>query len=144
VSLRLVFDTSTLVGAALKPDSIPDRALRFGLLFHRVYSSARLLDEMKQVLGRGKFDTYVSLESRLEFLERFRRDSKRCRVRQSAAESVSECRDPADRFVLALALAANADALVSSDQDLLVLHPWRGIPILTPAQFLSQFRIEEP
>jgi predicted nucleic acid-binding protein len=32
-------------------------------------------------------------------------------------------------------LAADADALVSSDGDLLVLDPWHGIPIMTPAQF---------
>jgi predicted nucleic acid-binding protein len=41
-----------------------------------------------------------------------------------------------------LALTAQADVIISSDQDLLALDPWRGIPILTPAQFLSQFTIE--
>ena len=45
------------------------------------------------------------------------------------------CRDPLDNKFLALALASEADTLISSDEDLLVLHPWRGIPILTPAQF---------
>ena len=36
----------------------------------------------------------------------------------------------------ALALACEADVLVSSDADLLVLHPWRGVPIVTPGDFL--------
>jgi predicted nucleic acid-binding protein len=40
-----------------------------------------------------------------------------------------------DKF-LALALASDADVLVSSDEDLLVMHPWRGVPIMTPFQFL--------
>jgi hypothetical protein len=31
--------------------------------------------------------------------------------------------------------SAEADAVVSSDEDLLVLHPWRGIAIVTPAEF---------
>jgi predicted nucleic acid-binding protein len=35
-------------------------------------------------------------------------------------------------------LAAEADVLVSSDKDLLVLHPWRGIRIVTPAEFLGE------
>jgi predicted nucleic acid-binding protein len=49
------------------------------------------------------------------------------------------CRDPNDDHILALALVAQADVIVSSDHDLLVLHPWRGFPILTASQFLAQF-----
>jgi predicted nucleic acid-binding protein len=48
------------------------------------------------------------------------------------------CRDPKDNQFLALALVAEANLLISSDEDLLVLHPWRGIPIVTPALFLAQ------
>ena len=47
------------------------------------------------------------------------------------------CRDPGDNQFLALALAAEADAVISSDEDLLVLHPWRKTPIVTPAEFLA-------
>jgi predicted nucleic acid-binding protein len=54
-------------------------------------------------------------------------------------ETESACRDPKDNNFLALALAAEADVLVSSDEDLLVLHPWRGIPIITPAEFMARF-----
>jgi predicted nucleic acid-binding protein len=50
------------------------------------------------------------------------------------------CRDPRDNQFLALALAAEADIVVSSDEDLLVLHPWRGIPVVTPVEFLSRFK----
>jgi predicted nucleic acid-binding protein len=47
------------------------------------------------------------------------------------------CRDPKDNQFLALVLACDADVLVSSDADLLVLHPWQGVPILTPGAFLE-------
>jgi len=47
------------------------------------------------------------------------------------------CRDPKDNQFLALCQACAATVLVSSDADLLVLHPWHGIPILTPATFLQ-------
>ena len=53
------------------------------------------------------------------------------------------CRDPKDDQFLALALAAEADALVSSDEDLLVLHPWRGKAIVTPADFLARTEITQ-
>jgi predicted nucleic acid-binding protein len=45
------------------------------------------------------------------------------------------CRDPGDSKFVALALASEADTLVSSDEDLLVFNPWRGIQILAPTEF---------
>jgi len=47
------------------------------------------------------------------------------------------CRDPDDDHVLALAIAAHADVIVTGDQDLLVLKTFQGIPILTPVQALE-------
>lgn len=47
------------------------------------------------------------------------------------------CRDPKDDVFLTLALIGDADFMIASDHDLLVLSPWNGIPILTPAQFLA-------
>ena len=52
--------------------------------------------------------------------------------------AVTDCRDLADNKYLELALAAKAIAIVSGDQDLLALHPWRGIAILPPAEYLAQ------
>jgi putative PIN family toxin of toxin-antitoxin system len=49
-----------------------------------------------------------------------------------------QCRDPKDDQFLALALACEANVLVSSDADLLVLHPWREVPIVTPGDFLNR------
>ena len=53
------------------------------------------------------------------------------------AERVTDCRDPKDNKYLELALAAKATTIVSSDDDLLVLHPWRGVRILRPAEYLA-------
>jgi hypothetical protein len=44
----------------------------------------------------------------------------------------------ASRFEIKLALASGAGILVSSDEDLLVLHPWRGVPVLRPAKYFGQ------
>jgi putative PIN family toxin of toxin-antitoxin system len=54
-----------------------------------------------------------------------------------AVEAISGCRDPKDDKFLALVLAAEADALVSSDEDLLVMSPWRGAPVMTAGEFLA-------
>ena len=45
------------------------------------------------------------------------------------------CRDPKDDKFLDVAVEGRADALVSGDQDLLILHPFQGIPIIEPAEF---------
>ena len=50
--------------------------------------------------------------------------------------SVTACRDDKDNKFLELAVSGNAD-IVSGDEDLLVLNPFRGIPILTPRNFLD-------
>ena len=137
---KVVFDTSTLVSAALRPDSIPDRALTLALGVYRLCASAEAIAELQRVLKRPRFDSYVDLDSRLSLVENIRShalffivsDSLRLDLRGSY-------RDAEDEFLLALALTSQCDVLVSSDHDLLVLHPWRGIAILTPAQFLKQF-----
>lgn len=52
------------------------------------------------------------------------------------------CRDPDDDLILATALAAKADLLVSGDDDLLTLESYEGIEIVTPAEALR--RISPP
>lgn len=53
------------------------------------------------------------------------------------AEPVVACRDPTDDKFLELAVNGHADLIVSGDADLLVLNPFRGIPILSAAAFLQ-------
>jgi len=50
---------------------------------------------------------------------------------------VTDCRDAKDNKYLELALAAQAEAIVSSDTDLLVLHPWSGVRILWAVEYLA-------
>jgi predicted nucleic acid-binding protein len=59
-------------------------------------------------------------------------------------ERVTDCRDQKDNMYLALAAASGATLLVSSDADLLVLDPWRGVRILTPAAFLVHVGTAQP
>ena len=50
---------------------------------------------------------------------------------------LTDCRDPKDNKYLELALTAGAETIVSGDDDLLILHPWRGVRILQPADYLE-------
>ena len=54
------------------------------------------------------------------------------------AERIAVCRDPADDKFLELAVNGNADMLVTGDLDLLVLSPFRSLPIITPRVFVHE------
>ena len=51
---------------------------------------------------------------------------------------ITECRDPDDNKFLELAVSSKASFIITGDQDLLSLHPFRRVAILTPEQFLKQ------
>ncbi len=55
----------------------------------------------------------------------------------SVTEEVRVCRDAKDDKYLALAVSGQAECVISGDQDLIALHPFRDIPILSPARFLE-------
>jgi len=42
------------------------------------------------------------------------------------------CRNPDNVKILGLAIAANADCIVTGDKDLLVLKRFQDVPIVTP------------
>jgi putative PIN family toxin of toxin-antitoxin system len=53
--------------------------------------------------------------------------------------SINLCRDPKDNKFLELAIEAGAACTITGDKDLLVLHPFENIPILSAADFLKSF-----
>jgi len=136
---RLIFDTSTLIGAILRRGSVPHQAIEAALDHCEVCTCASALDELERVLKNPKYDHYVDSESRSEFIAHIRRLAQMYPVTQEDIVAVApSCRDPRDNQFLALALVAQADVIVSSDKDLLVLNPWRRIPILTATEFLMR------
>ena len=136
---RVVVDTSTLVSAALRVGSLPHAALGHVLSAGELCACAATLGELDVVLARHKFDRYQPVEVRKEFAAILRRHAAVFVVSEADVRNVyPPCRDPKDNQFLALVHECNADVLISSDADLLVLHPWNGVPILTPAAFMEQ------
>ena len=95
--------------------------------------SGALVGELSRVLGRDRFDRYVTREERDEFLGSLIRESNLIEI----IETVQVCRDPKDDQVLELAVNGNATYIVTGDADLLVLNPFRGVEIVTPAECLK-------
>lgn len=130
---RIVFDTSTLVGAVLKPQSVPAKALSWAWEVAEVVVSAQTLDEQRVVLGRDRLDAFRARDAREAFFEFYRAMT----VLVPVSEAVAACRDPKDDKFLSLAVSAGASLLVSSDDDLLTLGRYREVAILRPKQFVE-------
>lgn len=136
--LRVVFDTSVIVSAVLLPRSIPRRAFDQAQDEGKVLISEGTVDELNTVLRRDRFERYVTAVQRLEFLAELVEKAEWVHV----TEVVFECRDPKDNKFLELAVSGRATHLISGDKDLLVLHPFRGIQIVTPQVFLTRKKKE--
>ncbi len=131
---RWVFDTNTLISRLLVPGSVPALALQKGLKSGYLLVSDETLEELADVLSRPKFEKYVTVQERRRFFELLGRVA----IRVDIVRPIQACRDPKDDKFLSVAVAGKADALVSGDGDLLALHPFMGIPILSPAAFLAE------
>src|SRR3954469_10610184 len=126
--VRAIFDTNVMVSAVLLPRSIPRQAFDRAQERGRILTSVATIDELNKVLRRPHFDKYVREAQRLEFLALLTQEAELVEV----TEVVAECRDPKDNKFLELAVSGKATYLISGDSDLLVLHPFRGIPVLSP------------
>jgi putative PIN family toxin of toxin-antitoxin system len=132
-SAMSVIDTGVLVSAAIRPESVPALAVEKALLYFEVCASDETLADLDSVLTRPKFDSHAAPELRRAFL-----DGLRTRVRMiDVTQVVTDCPDPKDNKFLELAVAAQADFLVSSDVHLLEMHPFRRVQILQLAHFKS-------
>ena len=131
---RAVVDTNVLVSRLLLADSIPAQAVREARRKGTLLVSEATMQELADVLARPRFDRYVSIEDRKQFLRLLARMAEFVPI----VYQVRECRDPKDDKFLEVALNGRADLILTGDRDLLVLHPWRNIAILTPADYLRR------
>ncbi len=136
----IVLDASTLVSASIGRGSVPAHAVRHAFAADRVAVSEATMAELLDVLARPRLARFIDPELRdevfalLDALGTF----------FVPTERVTDCRDAKDDKYLELALAAGAEVIVSGDDDLLVLHPWRGVRILRPADYLAEAEGRRP
>jgi putative PIN family toxin of toxin-antitoxin system len=128
--VKAVFDTNVLV-AAFVTEGLCSKILMRGRKrqFHLIVCPI-ILREFEDVLIKKFFASRNEVRSALEIVS----ETIHRIVRPS--ETVQGiCRDPDDDAILACALAAGADYLVTGDADLLALKTFRGIRIITPREF---------
>lgn len=131
--MRVVLDTNVLVSRLLIAGSAPAKVFDLAITRNEVVCSTATMEELADVLSRRRFDRYVSVSDREQFMRRLLQILTMIEV----ITQIDECRDPKDDKFLALALDAGADYIVSGDRDLLAMSPWREIKIVAPTDFLG-------
>ena len=130
---RIVIDTNVLISRLLLPQSMPAQAVRKATQEGTLLVSEDTMNELADVLSRRKLDPYVSLEERKQFL----RDLASIVEFVPIIRIVRACRDPRDDKFLEVALNGKADLILTGDADLLAMHPWQGVQIVNPAEYLK-------
>lgn len=134
--MKAVIDTNVLMSGLLwrGPPHALLELVRAGTV--SLVSSPALLTELADVIGRAKVDAILQRTntSRERSLAEVRRLAE---VIEPPSLPQAVCRDPDDDEVLALAVAAKVELIVSGDKDLLVMQSFAGIPILAPAEACS-------
>lgn len=131
---RLVVDSNVLISALLSPGGTPRRVLdRLAAEAAILLFSDETLAELVVRLSKPKFDSYRTFEQMESFLDWLAELGEWV----EPTLEIEACRDKDDNKFLAVALSGEADCLITGDADLLALDPFEGLPILTPAAFLT-------
>jgi uncharacterized protein len=130
--MRVVVDTNILISAAIKARTLPNlavyQAAQRGTLLKSHATEAELMD----VIDRPYLARLISSDARNRLLQLMTMAET-----VSITERIAACRDPKDDKFLELAVNGSADLILTGDNDLLVLNPFRGIPIVAPATFVA-------
>jgi len=128
--IRLVIDTniwiSFLIGktlAGLSKAIINNKVI---ILF-----STELFEELIEVLQRPKFTKYFSKKDIKEFISLIHAKVEWVEVKAH----FNDCRDSKDNFLLDLSVSGKADYLITGDEDLLILNPFRNTEIINYRSF---------
>jgi uncharacterized protein len=130
--MRVVVDTNVFVSAALKDKSFPALALHVIAQRGTLLKSTVTERQLFEVISRPRIAALIEPAS-VDWIRKLMTTAEVVTI----TERIAACRDPTDDKFLELAVNGNADMIVSGDADLLVLNPFRDIPIVPPAAFVQ-------
>lgn len=128
---RVVIDTNLWISFLLTRDfSKLDRLLLADRITMLI--SQELLEEIVEVAERPKFRKYFDLNDLTDLIISLKQKAEWVQV----SSQINVCRDDKDNFLLSLAVDSSATHILTGDKDLLVLHPFGEIQILTITNYL--------
>ncbi len=137
--MRAVVDANILVQAVIKPsDTVGPVLLRLRHGDYTLLYAQSLLEELIDVLNRPRIREKYQLTG-----QNIQTVVSLILLRGEAVSPQERITDPKDDKFLEVAVFGSADVIVSGDEDLLMLHPFVGIPILPPVAFLQMLDAEK-
>jgi putative PIN family toxin of toxin-antitoxin system len=138
--IRAVLDTNVLASAFLRHGSPPDQALRAAVAgLYRLIISDHILEELSRTLVQPYFRARLSAEQLAANLEVIRLLSEHVSPTTSVRGVAPH---PEDDLVLAAALNARADYLVTGDRAFLRVRQHQGTRLVTPQAFLVALAVQ--
>ena len=132
----IVVDTNVLISAGLLPQSTTAQALALAVEHFVIAQNQDTWHELETRIARPKFDRYFGEFGRLRHLIKIAQSVEFIEVTAQAFVS----RDKSDDKFLALAIDAGACWVIFGDPDLKDVHVYKGVEVLSPAQFLDRTR----
>ncbi|TXT37834.1 MAG: putative toxin-antitoxin system toxin component PIN family [Comamonadaceae bacterium] len=129
---RIILDTNIIISGILFKGKAIRSLLLLALNEYQLVFSQTTWDELATVMQRDGFEKNMPLGARLRVLAELASNVELVH----STSCVTDCRDPKDNKFLYLALDAKVTTIITGDSDLLVLHPYKGIAIYSPADFM--------
>ena len=104
----------------------------------KVISSIQQIEEMSSVFLRPKLKVLLDRNQISEFFTLF---LKTVEIVESKVR-IDACRDEKDNFILEAAVSGNADFIITEDNDLLTLNPYKKLRIVTMKEFYKNVLIK--
>lgn len=99
----------------------------------KIYTSLEQLDELERVLRYPKLKKYFSEDAIVDIMKFV---SEKCII-VSIERIIQDCRDPEDNYILDIGTQFHLDYIITGDEDLLALHPFKKIKILKITKFIE-------
>ena len=132
----IVIDTNVLISAGLLPESKTAQVLALAVEHFVIAQNQDTWRELEIRIARSKFDRYFGESGRLRHLVAIAQSIQHFEM----LTEVSISRDKTDDKFIALAIDSGATVIISGDLDLKDLQAYKGVEILSPAQFFERYQ----
>ena len=132
----IVIDTNAQISAGLLPESKTAQVLALAVEHFVIAQNQETWHELEIRIARPKFDRYFGESGRLRHLVAIAHSIQHFDV----TIEVSVSRDKTDDKFIALAIDSGATTVISGDADLKDVQTYKGVEILSPAQFFERYQ----
>lgn len=133
--IRVVLDTNVVISAAIATDGNPAMIFEMLILEEiKNFTTQEIIEEIREVLQRPKITKRLNLLEQEFIMNTFEECSEKIKPGVNF-DQIKE--DPDDNKFLDCAVSASADYIISGDTHLLNLQTFRGIKIVSPAEFIK-------